>query len=81
MGKKAGPEMCSELTHQELNQLFARLGSGMEAGRGSYGVYSEIEQVREDVHRAIADVTHAEFAGATARAEAEAAARQTRARS
>jgi hypothetical protein len=64
--------MFSDLTHEELNVLYATLGSGAdEAGRRDYHMASEIGQAREDVHRAIADVTRAEFAERTARAEAE----------
>ena len=79
MAKAQANGMFSELTHEELNELFARLGSGAEAGRGNYGVMSEIEDARADVHRAICDMTRAEFAGRHAQAEAEAAARRTQA--
>ena len=67
----SSPDMFAELTHEELNELFAKLGSGAEAGRGNYGVMSEIEDARADVYRTICDVTRAEFAGRHAQAEGE----------
>jgi hypothetical protein len=39
--------MFSDLTHEELNALYATLGSGAEAGRYHYGMASEIGQVHE----------------------------------
>ena len=64
--------MFSDLTSEELRLLFAVLGHGADAGRYDYGMAFEIGQVQADVHRALAEVTHAEFAARRARAEARA---------
>ena len=72
MGDTRDPEMFSGLTTQELQLLFAKLGSAADKGRHNYDMLSEIWAVQVDVHQALTDVTHTEFAERIARAEARA---------
>ena len=71
--------MFSELDRDELQALFATLGSAAEASHGNGEVLSEIEETQLDVHQALRDHVHAESAPQRAAVEAEADARRARA--